>query len=150
MIGVCARGAYAQDAAPNANAKGTACQTNISACGCVITKAGLYTLSGTFAAGSTFNQDGSCIEVAAPNVDLNLNHIRITGPGSSSGIGVFFLKRASNGVLEGVNATISDFAVGLQIESNNIITDSFTTDSNTTGILIHGVHGGAITNFGAF
>ena len=109
----------------------------------------LYTLSGSFAAGSTFNADGSCIEVDAPNVDLNLNAATITGTGSTSGIGVYFLKRASNGVLEGLGATISDFAVGLQIESNNIITDNFSTNSNTTGILIHGVHGGAITDFGA-
>ncbi|HVA79904.1 MAG TPA: hypothetical protein VNF29_03165 [Candidatus Binataceae bacterium] len=147
VSGVCARGAYAQDAAPDAKAKGTACQTTISACGCVITKADLYTLSGTFAAGSTFNADGSCIEVAAPNVDLNLNGATITGTSSSSGIGVFFLKRANNGVLEGFDATISKFEVGLQIESNNILTDYFTTNSNTTGILIHGVHGGAITDF---
>jgi len=65
----------------------------ITACGCSITTAGVYTVEQdlTFAPGV-----GDCIAIGAKNVALNLNGHNLTGPGkASTGAGIHLKKIVS-------------------------------------------------------
>ncbi len=113
------------------------CARTILRCGCTITSGGLFTLGNPV--GNSATGAGDCIAIRAKNVVLNLNGNSITGPsnGTAKGAGVHILKSASGAFLEGLGATISGWANGVETDSTNGAIDNLVADSNNkAGVLL--------------
>ena len=61
---------------------------------------------------------GDCIDVSAKRTVLFLNGHKLSGNGS--GVGVRFSARAKTSFLEGGNATISGFSIGVEDDTASI------------------------------
>jgi len=64
---------------------------------------------------------GDCLIIRAPNVTVNLNRQIITGQGSGAGVQV--LASGANAFIEGDDATISGFSVGIQIDAATVLAE---------------------------
>ena len=102
---------------------------DISACGTTISKPGFYQVTQDLTASG-----GDCINVNAARTIVFLNGHNLTGAGS--GIGVRFSSRAKSSFLEGGNATISGFAIGVEDDASYVHGDNFNANGNTTGGLL--------------
>ncbi|MHB8382671.1 MAG: hypothetical protein ACYDC3_10090 [Candidatus Binataceae bacterium] len=94
-----------------ASSNATACPNPITACGCTIGSAGLYTLGNAL----TQTVSGDCIDVTGSTVSIDMAGLDITasGAGAGNGVGIFFQTGSSQGILEGGNGTISGFSDGV-------------------------------------
>jgi hypothetical protein len=116
---------------------------DISACGAGISKPGFYQVTQNLTASS-----GDCIDVNVADTIINLNGHSVTGGGS--GVGIRFESRAKNSFLEGANATISGFAIGVADYSSSVHGDNFNANGNSTGgILVDGAQSSYFSNFQA-
>jgi hypothetical protein len=114
---------------------------DISACGVTISTPGFYKVTQDLNAAS-----GDCIDVNAPRTVVFLNGKNLSGSGS--GIGVRVLARASRSFVEGGNATISGFAVGLEDDASYLRADNFNANGNTSGgVLLNGAQNSTVSNF---
>lgn len=122
---------------------GSAMAADISACGTTLSKPGFYQVTRDLTASG-----GDCIDVNAARTIVFLGGHHLTGNGS--GIGVKFSSRAKGSFLEGGNATISGFAVGVEDGASNVRGDNFNAMGNTTGgVLVSGAQGSTFSNFQA-
>jgi hypothetical protein len=121
----------------------TAMAADISGCGISISKPGFYLVTQDLTAGG-----GDCITVNAARTTIFLGGHQITGGGN--GAGVKFSARAANSFLEGGNATISGFAVGVEDDASEIRGDNFNANGNVSGgVLVNGVESSTFSNFQA-
>jgi hypothetical protein len=117
--------------------------TDISACGSTVTKPGFYEVTQDLTASS-----GDCIDVNAPHAILFLNGHQISGSGS--GIGIHFTSRANHSFVEGGNANISGFGIGVEDDAPFVHGDNFNADGNGTGgLLVNGAQNSTFSNFQA-
>src|SRR5258708_4239342 len=70
----------------------SACTTSFAACGCTITRAGSYKVTGALTMTGIATPD--CIDISAAKVNLQTNANAITGTGT--GVGINILKSATN------------------------------------------------------
>ena len=139
--------------ADDAEAK-PACGTSITACGCTINKGGTYTVANNLDASQGLTQQGDCIDVAAPFVELNVNSFTVIGNGTGDGIRV--LPAAHNTIIEGATpgasgqAVINGWNVGVMVGANSTVVEHFnpiggtgkdgdTKGNVSAGIVIQGV-----------
>jgi hypothetical protein len=114
------------------------CSQNIIGCGCVVTEPGRYMVSTSFSSSSS-NED--CIQIAAPNVELDFSG-SITGPpmpGSSATqkAGIRIKHTATRFVLKATDgATISQFNYGIAVQSNGAVLDGFQATGNGIGVYL--------------
>jgi|GEM_PF-3900647 parallel beta-helix repeat protein len=126
------------------------CARTILKCGCTITAGGLFTLGNPVA--NSASGAGDCIAIRAKNVVLNLNGYSITGPsnGTAKGSGVHILKSASGAFVEGLGATISGWANGVETESTNGTIDNIVTGSNDkAGVFLFKANNNHVTRISA-
>ena len=116
---------------------------DINSCGATISKSGFYQVTQNLTASS-----GDCLDVNAAGAIIYLNGHNLTGNGS--GVGVSFSARAKNSFLEGANATISGFAIGVADYASALHADNFNADHNSTGgILVSNAQASYFSNFQA-
>ncbi len=116
---------------------------DINSCGITIAKSGFYKLTKDLSASS-----GDCIEVNAAKVIVFLDGHQLSGAGS--GVGVRFFPRAAHSFLEGGNATISGFKIGVEDDAAHVRGDNFNANGNSTGgVLVNGAQGSTFSNFQA-
>ena len=122
---------------------GPAMAADISACGTTISKPGYYVVTEDLTASG-----GDCLDVNAPRTTIFLNGHKITGNGA--GVGVKFSARATHSFLEGGNATISGFSVGLLDDASYLHSDNVNANGNTGGgVLVNGAQYSTFSNFQA-
>lgn len=122
---------------------GSAMATDISACGTTISKAGFYQVTQDLTATS-----GDCIDVDAARTIVFLNGHQIGGGGA--GVGVKFSSRAARSFLEGGNANISGFAVGVEDDASFVHGDNFNANGNASGgLLVNAAENSTFSNFQA-
>src|SRR5579862_8879502 len=98
---------------------------DISSCGTTISKPGFYEVTQDLTASS-----GDCIDVKAARAIVFLNGHQISGSGA--GVGLHFTNRANHSFVEGGNANISGFAIGVEDDAAFVHGDNFNADSNGT------------------
>jgi hypothetical protein len=110
----------------------TPCANTISACGCTITSPGTYTVSTALNSGQGLTANSDCIDIKAKNVILNVADHNITGPGigNSTGAGIRVLKSASGTFVEGDDARVTAWNIGMEIDASSVITDWVQTQNN--------------------
>lgn len=144
---------YSVAFAQEAKAKPTACTNTISACGCQITKKGLYKVSQSISSSDGLTPDGDCIEVKSSNVILNLGSFDITGPGGANADrGIDVVHGSNNDTIVGGSsfATISGWETGVYTGGNNGTFSNIDADSNDlAGIELDGASGNRITDWDA-
>jgi hypothetical protein len=114
-----------------AEAAVTPCSATISACGCTITKTGVYVVNAPINSGQGLTGLSDCIDIKAKNVVLNVAHNNITGPGTSTGIGIHLLRSANGAFIEGDDTHVTAWNIGMEIDASNVITDWVQTRNNT-------------------
>ncbi len=130
------------------------CPHNISECGCVIRRAGQYTVTGALSSSSL---NDNCLDVAAPKVELDLGGNSITGPlapGSppppSAITGVYVRGSATKFVLTAASgATISQFAIGIVLRSSRAVLSGFQATGNEVGVTLDGAQRSYLSAFDA-
>ena len=123
------------------------CSTPISACGCVITSASVFTTSGALNSASS---SVDCIDISASGAVLVLNG-DITGPGGGvTADGIHIMSGASNVYISGkatpgfsgVHARVAGFAVGIQVDGSNAEINLLDANGNATnGVVFNNVTG---------
>lgn len=111
----------------------TSCTNTISACGCVISVRGLYTVTASLNSTQGLTSKGDCITIDAEHVRLDLGNHSITGPGgSNSDTGIRVKQSAHNDTIVGGPsfAIISGWNVGLYIGGTAGTYSNVDTDSN--------------------
>jgi hypothetical protein len=122
-------------------ASSPAMAADINACG-VISRPGFYTVTQNLSA------NGDCIDIDAPKTIVFLGGHNLSGNGS--GAGVKFSARAKNSFLEGGNATISGFAIGVEDYASEVRADNFNANNNSTGgVLVSEAQSSNFSNFQA-
>jgi hypothetical protein len=117
--------------------------TDISACGTTISKPGFYQVIQNLSASS-----GDCIDVNTSHAIVFLNGYQISGGGT--GVGIRFTSRANHSFVEGGNANLSGFAIGVEDDAPFVHGDNFNADSNGTGgLLLNGAQSSTFSNFQA-
>ncbi len=124
-------------------ARAPSCPHSISACGCVIRRAGLYTVTGPL---SSSSMTENCIAVAASSVELDLGGNSITGPLTPGSppptvdiAGIFVRGTAKKFVLTATSgATISQFAAGIVVRSRSAVLSGFQATGNEVGVSLDG------------
>jgi hypothetical protein len=121
----------------------SAMAADISACGTTVSKPGFYQVTQNLSASS-----GDCIDVNVADTIIYLNGHNLTGGGS--GVGINFATRAKKSFLEGANATISGFAIGVADYASSVHADNFNANGNSTGgVLVSDAQAGYFSNFQA-
>jgi hypothetical protein len=121
----------------------SATAADISSCGAALNKAGFYQVTQNLTASS-----GDCIDVNVADTIIYLNGHGITGSGS--GVGIKFESRAKNSFLEGANATISGFAIGVADYASSVHGDNFNANGNGAGgVLVSDAQESYFSNFQA-
>jgi hypothetical protein len=121
----------------------SAMAADISSCGAALSKAGFYQVTQNLTASS-----GDCIDVNVADTIIYLNGHGITGSGS--GVGIKFESRAKNSFLEGANATISGFAIGVADYASSVHGDNFNANGNGAGgVLVSDAQESYFSNFQA-
>ena len=116
-------------------ATAAACALSIPTCGCTISLAGTYTLTGA----SPMNSSGTCIDIAASGVTLNGAGIAIKGPGPATAtFGVLIEPTANKAILEDIE--IEDFGHGVQVDGPNFSTLEVITAFNNKGTFVNGAN----------
>jgi len=116
---------------------------DITACGTTITQNGFYRVAQNLTA-----TQGDCIDVKAAHTVLFLNGKTITGSGA--GVGVKVLSSASHSFIEGANATITSFGIGIEDDASFVRADNFNANSNSTGgVLLSSAKNSTFSNFQA-
>jgi hypothetical protein len=124
----------AMAASQNADASSglPACSATISACGCVVTSPGDYSVSADLTATSS---SADCIDIKAKNVNLNTEGYTISGPGA---VGINILKSAKNANVQFSLASnlnnyslVTGFETGIQVAGANTVLYNFQTSSNS-------------------
>src|SRR5262249_41676982 len=123
--------------ATSSRAHGDACPTSITACGCTITSGTLsipYSLANDLLfAPST----GDCIDISAPLVELIGNGHTITGSSSGTGtVGIHVLPSAQSA--EVLDATVTGFGTGVQLDGKQAVVFFVDSNSNGKGFLLNG------------
>ncbi|HLI81727.1 MAG TPA: right-handed parallel beta-helix repeat-containing protein [Candidatus Binataceae bacterium] len=122
---------------------GAAMAADINTCGTTISKPGFYQVTQDLTASS-----GDCIDVNAAKAIIFLNGHQLSGNGS--GVGIRFSPRAARSFLEGGNATISGFAVGVEDDASYVHGDNFNVNGNVTGgLLVNSAQSSTFSNFQA-
>lgn len=122
---------------------GAAIAADISACGATISKPGFYQVTQDLTASS-----GDCIDVNADKAIVFLNGHQLSGNGS--GVGIRFSSRATRSFLEGGNATISGFGIGVEDDASYVHGDNFNANGNVTGgLLVNATQNSTFSNFQA-
>ena len=122
---------------------GLAFAADISVCGTTITKSGFYRVSQDLIA-----TRGDCIDVNAARTIVFLNGHQLSGAGA--GVGVKFSSRAAHSFLEGGNANISGFAIGVEDDAGYVRGDNFNANGNGIGgVLIDRAQSSTFSNFQA-
>ena len=133
--------------------KPTSCTATISACGCTITKSGVYTVSADLNSSQGLNPDGDCLDIKVSKVTLNLGSHSITGPGGmTTDIGIQDLHSSNNDNIVGSQALakISGWATGVQLRGNAIVLSSVDASSNKLdGIELNGSSNDHVANWTA-
>ncbi len=134
-------------------AVGQSCPTNITACGCTITKDGVYTVAKNLSAGSGLTPLGSCIDVKSDDVVLLTNGFNITGGGK--GIGINLLPEAKGALLSAGGpqltfTSVTGWQIGLKSAADEVFAESFYFYGNETGVLLSDAKLNTLTVFGAF
>ncbi len=126
------------------------CSKTISACGCEIKAAGVFTVNQNL---SFVKGVANCILIVGDNVVLNLNGFSITGPGNGAkGSGVF-IKKASTVFVEGQGAAsqpaiISGWQFGIDNNGDHVlIQDVDTTGNSSAGIYFTQANSSEVVNF---
>jgi len=89
---------------------------------------------------------GDCLIIRAPNVTVNLNRQIITGQGSGASVQV--LASGANAFIEGDDATISGFSVGIQIDATTVLAENFSAvNNNLAGVYLKGAKLAKVSNF---
>jgi len=122
----------AQDAA-NPAARDTACVTPITACGCVITKPGVYQIANNLSSSQGLTSKSDCLDIKASGVVLDMGSNEIAGPGGSNpDVGIRVLQGSINDTLAG-GATfplIDGWGVGLLISGKNGVYSNIASSNN--------------------
>ena len=119
----------------------SAMATDISACGTIISRPGFYQVTQDLTAGS-----GDCIDINAPRAIVFLNGHHLAGGGTGSGLK--FSPHANHSFVEGGNANISGFAIGVEDDAPFVHGDNFNANGNGTGgLLISGAQNSTFSNF---
>jgi len=122
---------------------GSAMAADLGACGTIISKPGFYQVTQDLSASG-----GDCIDVNSARAILFLNGHQLSGNGR--GTGIKFSARAAHSFLEGGNANISGFAIGVEDAASNVHGDNFNANGNTTGgLLVNGAQNSTFSNFQA-
>jgi parallel beta-helix repeat protein len=122
------------------------CPNQITACGCVIAAAGTYEVT---AALTQSTVGATCLAVDAAGVRLNLGGNSMTGASSAPStaetidLGLHLTRKATNAIVIGGGATISNFATsGIEVDGNGAIISGVNTDRNEEeGIVLDGARG---------
>ena len=114
------------------------CPNTIVAC-CTIAASGAYTLANNLSA------NGGCIDVTAPNVDLNLAGFSIANVGApGTGIGIHVLSSAPNTVILGASPItsttplITKFNTGVRSDASNVAVVNLRSNRNNQGVVFNG------------
>lgn len=114
---------------------------DITACGTTINTAGFYRVAQNLTASK-----GDCIDVNAPHTIVFLNGKKISGTGS--GVGIKVSSRATHSFVEGANATVTGFAVGIEDDASYFRADNFNANSNSSGgVLLNHAQSSTLSNF---
>lgn len=109
---------------------------NLSRCGS-ITTAGHYRVTNSLVARSA-----DCIDIRASNVTLDLANFNVTNTGpAGSSVGINLLGSITNVTIEGANAFIEGFSIGVETgaSSSGTIAEDFNVVGNTRiGVLMQG------------
>ena len=140
--------AFAETAAP------AVCAKTVSACGCVISASGVYTVGADLDSTQGLTTEGDCIEITVPNVILNLGSHNVTGPGgANSDFGIRIKSGSVNDTVVGstVFAKVSGWHVGILSASNKGTFSNLDADSNDlAGIEFnHDASGNRLTDWSA-
>jgi Right handed beta helix region len=103
--------------------------TSISSC-CRITRSGDYVVTQPLTTSS-----GSCLVIAARNVELELRGESLTGGGTSSGIGLDALSSASHLIVAGEGSRVTKFGTGVRNDAGAVSMDGVTSDGNGIGLV---------------
>jgi len=122
------------------------CANSITACGCTISTAGVYTVDADLDYTQGLTSKKGCIDVTAANVKLFTNGHPIIGAGTGKGIGIHVLSGATSAFIEaaGVQGTSVSYSVllgwqyGLESQAPGVTADGFGYDVNTTGVFVKG------------
>jgi len=82
---------------------------------------------------------GDCISVEAPDVELDLGGVAITGPGLDSlpnTTGVHLTKKARNAIVVGNGARITGLSFGVVIEAEGASVGGFAATQDSTGVYV--------------
>ena len=114
-----------------------ACAKTFKKCGCTISAPGSYTLVNlsTFPLKST----GTCIDITASNVTLNINgpNLGFSGPGTGTPtVGIDIEPSANNVSVAGL--TPNGFGVGVRIDGSNALLYYVNASGNQRGIVVNG------------
>ena len=124
-------------------AAGAASAADIGACGVTISRPGYYRVTQDLSASG-----GDCIDVNVAGAIVYLSGHSLSGSGA--GVGVRFSSRAKNSFLEGGNATISGYAIGVADYASSVHGDNFNANHNSIGgVLVSGAQAGYFSNFQA-
>jgi len=139
--------ALADDSSDAGPAKPIPCATSITACGCTITKAGLYEIFTDLTSASGVNKSHDCIDVNAANVVIAINTDTITGPGGGApvGVGIHLMKKATNAAVFAFGAGTADitgWADGIEDDTTNAMVDNVDINHNTIGMFFNNATNG--------
>lgn len=157
----------AASAQVDSNGPGPACDTQITACGCVIKSQDIYTVENDLNARQT--QRANCIEVApaAAHSVLNLKGHQVIGKNNGTGTGILIRQGADHVVIQGASqavqfhpdddpcaptgsqAIVTKWDIGIEDDADNAVIQLFdglggtseTAGNATAGLYINGVTG---------
>jgi hypothetical protein len=115
------------------------CPKTITACGCTVSKEGIYNVADDLTASQGLTKDGNCLDVTDEHVTLFTNGYDIIGNGSGSGI--YLSKEAKHTFMEAAGpketyTTVSGWQYGLESHGNGLLSEGFYFVNNNTGILL--------------
>jgi hypothetical protein len=163
--------------APSADAASrVVCPSVITSCGCVIAKAGTYTVGNDLNASQS--AEPVCIEISSDHAILNLKGASVIGKGDGTGTGILVDQGAVYSLVEGsdeaatpppadagandepvpgAQAVVTQWNIGIEDDANNAVITLFKQlggnffqqhfGNKTAGLLISGATGTVATNF---
>jgi Right handed beta helix region len=141
-----------------ASSANAGCVSPITACGCTITKSGLYIINEDIDSTQGLTSRNGCIDIKASNVALvtEAEDVFIEGPGggSPSGIGIHVLKGSNNDFISPISTSdfpiVDGWNVGVLIEGHNVFLNDFISEDNgTVGVELNNTSSNNITDFDA-
>ena len=145
-----------------ASPKPDSCLPTIISCGCTVTQSGTFTVTDDLDASQGLTKGGTCLEVSADHVILDLQGHAITGSGT--GIGILIRNSAHDTTVQGTDSTevgqaiINGWGTGLEDDANNVVIELFRQIGGNNfnphgnagdGVVLRSASGVTVANFNA-